>query len=62
MNRLLLSSGFRVLVGCSRGAGATTLDVWEELAGDVALEAAHDLGLGLAFLGAAFDLVAGRWV
>src|SRR4249919_2283966 len=33
-----------------------------DLAGDVTLEAADDLGLGLAFFGAAFDVVAGRRV
>jgi len=41
---------------CSRS------QVREDFAGDVALEAAHDLGLGLALGGAAGDVVPGRLV
>src|SRR5450432_1589929 len=42
-----------------RGVGEIRAEGVEDLARDVALEAAHDFALGLAFGGAAFDVGAG---
>src|SRR5450755_1646061 len=42
-----------------RGVGEVVAEGVEDLAGDVAFEAAHDFALGLAFGGAAFDVGAG---
>ena len=42
-----------------RGVGEVGAQGVVDLAGDVALEAAHDFALGLAFGGAAFDVGAG---
>src|SRR5450755_2068372 len=42
-----------------RDVGEVGAEGVEDLAGDVALEAAHDLALGLAFGGSALDVCAG---
>ena len=62
--RLLVSSsdlavGWR---GSTGGGCDHAVDVWEELSGDVALEAADDLLFGSAFGGAARDVVLGGLV
>jgi hypothetical protein len=58
MNRLLLSSSFSCAGGLFKGCGRDdALDVWEELAGDVALEATDDLLRAESLGGSARDVV-----
>ena len=54
--------GSRISGQAAPGARVSAAQVGEDLAGDVALEAAHDFSLGQAFFESAFDVTTCFWM